>query len=231
MIGLGTVVNCAAILLGCAVGLILKKGFPEKWRETIMYGVALSVFLIGVQMAQKSQNVILVILSIVIGSVVGEALDLDGKMNRFGHWAEKKILGEKQGTATTFGQGFITATLIYCIGAMAIVGSLEDGLNGNHQILYTKAVLDGILSVILSANMGAGVGLSAVPVGLYQGGMTLLAFWLQNLLTPEIIAEISATGGVMIMSIGVVQAQLASIRLANQIPALLVVVILAQFFL
>ena len=197
MIGLGTVVNCAAILLGCAVGLILKKGFPEKWRETIMYGVALSVFLIGVQMAQKSQNVILVILSIVIGSVVGEALDLDGKMNRFGHWVEKKILGEKKGTAATFGQGFITATLIYCIGAMAIVGSLEDGLNGNHQILYTKAVLDGILSVILSANMGAGVGLSAVPVGLYQGGMTLLA----------------------------------SIRLANQIPALLVVVILAQFFL
>lgn len=231
MIGLGTVVNCAAILLGCAVGLILKKGFPEKWRETIMYGVALSVFLIGVQMAQKSQNVILVILSIVIGSVVGEALDLDGKMNRFGHWVEKKILGEKKGTATTFGQGFITATLIYCIGAMAIVGSLEDGLNGNHQILYTKAVLDGILSVILSANMGAGVGLSAVPVGLYQGGMTLLVFWLQNLLTPEIIAEISATGGIMIMSIGVVQAQLASIRLANQIPALLVVVILAQFFL
>lgn len=231
MIGLGTVVNCAAILLGCAVGLILKKGFPEKWRETIMYGVALSVFLIGVQMAQKSQNVILVILSIVIGSVVGEALDLDGKMNRFGHWVEKKILGEKKGTAATFGQGFITATLIYCIGAMAIVGSLEDGLNGNHQILYTKAVLDGILSVILSANMGAGVGLSAVPVGLYQGGMTLLVFWLQNLLTPEIIAEISATGGIMIMSIGVVQAQLASIRLANQIPALLVVVILAQFFL
>lgn len=96
MIGLGTVVNCAAILLGCAVGLILKKGFPEKWRETIMYGVALSVFLIGVQMAQKSQNVILVILSIVIGSVVGEALDLDGKINRFGHWAEKKILGRNR---------------------------------------------------------------------------------------------------------------------------------------
>lgn len=94
MIGLGTVVNCAAILLGCAVGLILKKGFPEKWRETIMYGVALSVFLIGVQMAQKSQNVILVILSIVIGSVVGEALD--GKMNRFGHWVEKRFWGRKR---------------------------------------------------------------------------------------------------------------------------------------
>lgn len=105
MIGLGTVVNCAAILLGCAVGLILKKGFPEKWRETIMYGVALSVFLIGVQMAQKSQNVILVILSIVIGSVVGEALDLDGKMNRFGHWVEKKDSGGEKGHCYDFWSG------------------------------------------------------------------------------------------------------------------------------
>ena len=231
MTGLGTAVNCAAILLGCAVGLVFKKGFPEKWRETITYGMALSIFLIGIQMAQKSQNLILIIISIVIGSMVGEALDLDGKLNRFGHWMEKKILGDPVGTATTFGQGFITATLLYCIGAMAIVGSLEDGLNDNYQILYTKAILDGIFSVILSATMGAGVALSALPVGLYQGGMTFLALWLQNLLTPDIIAEVSATGGILIMSIGAVQARVVSIRLANQLPALPAVAILAKLFL
>ena len=231
MTGLGTMVNCAAIIAGCAVGLILKKGFPEKWQETIMYGVALCIFLIGVEMAQKSQNVVLIIASVVTGSVIGEMLDLDGKLNRFGAWAERKILGEQQQTSGTFGRAFISASLLFCIGAMAIVGSIEDGLAGNHQILFAKATLDCILSVIFSANMGAGVALSALPVGLYQGSITLLASWMQSILTPEIIREVSATGGVLMMSIGIVQAKLARIRLANQIPALPVAVLLAKVFL
>ena len=231
MTGLGTMVNCAAIVAGCAVGLILKKGFPEKWQETIMYGVALSIFLIGVEMAQKSQNVVLVIASVVVGSVVGEMLDLDGKLNRFGAWAERKLLGDRQQVAGTFGRAFVSASLLFCIGAMAIVGSIEDGLTGNHQILFAKATLDCILSMIFATNMGAGVALSALPVGLYQGSITLLASWMQNLMTPEIIREVSATGGILMMAIGIVQARLAQIRLANQIPALPVAVLLAKLFL
>ncbi|HBX75296.1 MAG: DUF554 domain-containing protein [Acidaminococcaceae bacterium] len=230
MTGLGTLVNCAAILAGCAVGLILKKGFPEKWQETIMYGVALCIFLIGVQMAQKSQNVVLVIASVVIGSIIGEMLDIQTKLDTFGLWVEKKLLGDR-GTSGSFGKGFISASLIFCIGAMAIIGSIEDGLTGNHQILFAKAMLDGILSIIFGANMGAGVALSAVPVGLYQGTITLLASWMQNLLTPDIIQEVSATGGVLIMAIGIVQAKLLPIRLANQIPALPAAVLLAKLFL
>lgn len=231
MTGLGTLVNCAAILAGCAVGLILKKGFPEKWQETIMYGVALCIFLIGVEMAQKSQNVILVIASVVIGSVIGEMLDLNGKLNGFGAWVEKKLLGEQKQTSGSFGKAFISASLIFCIGAMAIVGSIEEGLTGNHQILFAKAMLDGILSLIFGANMGAGVALSAVPVGLYQGSITLLASWMQNLLTTEVIQEVSATGGILIMTIGLVQARLLQVRLANQIPALPIAVLLAKVFL
>jgi len=230
MTGTGTMVNCAAIIVGCAVGLILKKGFPEKWQETIMYGVALCIFLIGLEMAQKSQNVILVIASVVIGSVIGEMLDLDGKLNRFGAWVEKKLLGESQQSSGTFGKAFISASLIFCIGAMSIVGSIEDGLTGNHQILFAKAMLDCILSIIFGANMGAGVALSAVPVGLYQGAITLLASWMQDLLTPDVIREVSATGGILIMAIGIVQAKLLPIRLANQIPALFVAVLLAKLF-
>ena len=220
MTGLGTMVNCAAIVAGCAVGLILKKGFPEKWQETIMYGVALCIFLIGVEMA-----------SVVIGSIIGEMLEIQEKLNAFGAWVEKKLLGDRGQDAGSFGRGFISASLIFCIGAMAIVGSIEDGLTGNHQILFAKAMLDGILSIIFAANMGAGVGLSAVPVGLYQGSITMLASWMQNLLTPEIIREVSAAGGVLIMAIGVVQAKLLPIRLANQIPALPVAVLLAKLFL
>ena len=226
MTGLGTMVNCAAIIAGCAVGLILKKGFPEKWQETIMYGVALCIFLIGMEMAQKSQNIVLVIASVVIGSIIGEMLEIQEKLNAFGAWVEKKLLGDRGQTSGSFGRGFISASLIFCIGAMAIVGSIEDGLTGNRQILFAK-----ILSIIFAANMGAGVGLSAVPVGLYQGTITLLASWMQNLLTPEIIREVSAAGGVLIMAIGIVQARLLPIRLANQIPALPVAVVLAKLFL
>ena len=231
MTGLGTMVNCAAIIGGCAVGLILRKGFPEKWQETIMYGVALCIFLIGLEMAQKSQNVILVIASIVIGSIIGEMLDINGKLNRFGAWVEKKMLGNRTQTSGSFGKAFISASLVLCIGAMAIVGSIEEGLTGNHQILFAKAMLDCILSIIFGANMGAGVALSAVPVGLYQGSITLLAAWMQNLLTPDVIREVSATGGVLIMAIGIVQARLLPIRLANQIPALPVAILLVKIFM
>lgn len=231
MTGLGTMVNCAAIIGGCAVGLILRKGFPEKWQETIMYGVALCIFLIGLEMAQKSQNVILVIASIVIGSIIGEMLDINGKLNRFGAWVEKKMLGNRTQTSGSFGKAFISASLVFCIGAMAIVGSIEEGLTGNHQILFAKAMLDCILSIIFGANMGAGVALAAVPVGLYQGSITLLAAWMQNLLTPDVIREVSATGGVLIMAIGIVQARLLPIRLANQIPALPVAILLVKIFM
>ena len=231
MTGLGTMVNCAAIIGGCAVGLILRKGFPEKWQETIMYGVALCIFLIGLEMAQKSQNVILVIASIVIGSIIGEMLEINGKLNRFGAWVEKKMLGNRTQTSGSFGKAFISASLVFCIGAMAIVGSIEEGLTGNHQILFAKAMLDCILSIIFGANMGAGVALSAVPVGLYQGSITLLAAWMQNLLTPDVIREVSATGGVLIMAIGIVQARLLPIRLANQIPALPVAILLVKIFM
>ena len=231
MTGLGTMVNCAAIIGGCAVGLILRKGFPEKWQETIMYGVDLCIFLIGLEMAQKSQNVILVIASIVIGSIIGEMLDINGKLNRFGAWVEKKMLGNRTQTSGSFGKAFISASLVFCIGAMAIVGSIEEGLTGNHQILFAKAMLDCILSIIFGANMGAGVALSAVPVGLYQGSITLLAAWMQNLLTPDVIREVSATGGVLIMAIGIVQARLLPIRLANQIPALPVAILLVKIFM
>lgn len=231
MTGLGTMVNCAAIIGGCAVGLILRKGFPEKWQETIMYGVALCIFLIGLEMAQKSQNVILVIASIVIGSIIGEMLDINGKLNRFGALVEKKMLGNRTQTSGSFGKAFISASLVFCIGAMAIVGSIEEGLTGNHQILFAKAMLDCILSIIFGANMGAGVALSAVPVGLYQGSITLLAAWMQNLLTPDVIREVSATGGVLIMAIGIVQARLLPIRLANQIPALPVAILLVKIFM
>jgi len=231
MPGLGTIVNCAAILAGSLLGLILKRGFPEKWQQTIMQGIGICTFVIGLQMAQESKKIILVIISIAVGTVIGEALDLDGRLQRFGEAIQKKILGEKKSMGSTFGEAFVTASLIFCIGAMAILGSLEDGLRGNHEILFAKATLDGIMSVIFTAHLGVGTALSAVPVGLYQGSITLLAVFLQKILTPQIITEIAATGGILIMAIGINLAGLCKIRLANQIPALVVAFVLARYFL
>jgi uncharacterized membrane protein YqgA involved in biofilm formation len=231
MIGLGTIVNCLVIICGCFIGLVLKRGFPQKWQETIMQGIAICIFVIGLQMALKTNNIIFVIVSMVIGTIIGEAADIDAGLKRFGNWVEVKLVGKRNtGTTGAIGEGFIAASLIYCIGAMAIVGSIEDGLTGNHQILFAKSTLDGLTSIIFSANMGVGVGLSAISVLIYQGAITILAAHMQSLMTPAVMAEITATGGVMIMAISVNMLKLLQIRIANQLPALIVVFIVAHFF-
>jgi uncharacterized membrane protein YqgA involved in biofilm formation len=233
MIGLGTLVNVAAILGGSMLGLVLKRGFPKRWQETILQGVGLCILVIGLQMALQSKQIILVIVSIVLGTAVGEALDIDNYLTRFGNWVEAKVARHKQSStpAGSIGEGFIAASLIYCIGAMAIVGSIQDGLVGDHQILYAKSTLDGITAVIFTANLGIGVALSALSVLLYQGSLTILAVYMQSFMTPEIMTELTAAGGVLIMAIACNMIKIMTVRIANQIPALLVVVILAKIFL
>lgn len=223
----------AAILGGSMLGLVLKRGFPQKWQETILQGVGLCILVIGLQMALQSKQIILVIVSIVLGTAVGEALDIDNYLTRFGNWVEAKVARHKQSStpAGSIGEGFIAASLIYCIGAMAIVGSIQDGLVGDHQILFAKSTLDGITAVIFTANLGIGVALSALSVFLYQGSLTILAVYMQSFMTPEIMTELTAAGGVLIMAIACNMIKIMTVRIANQIPALLVVVILAKIFL
>lgn len=220
MIGLGTLVNAGAILAGAAAGLLLRRGLPEKWQESIMQGVALCIIVIGVQMAFKSENIMVVIFSLVLGAIVGEALDIDAKLQKFGDWVGKKIIcGRDAGAAKAIGEGFVAASLIYCVGAMAIIGSLEDGLKGDTTILFAKSTLDGIIAIILTANLGVGVALSAVSVLLYQGTLTVLAGVLEPILTTSILNEVTATGGVLIMSIGVNMLKVVQIRISNLLPA------------
>lgn len=232
MTGLGTIVNALAIVAGCTVGLFLKRGFPKKWQETIMQGITLCIFVIGCQMAFQSKNIIVVIVSIAIGTVIGEILDIDRKLQQFGNWVEVKMVGKRNtGTAGAIGEGFIAASLIYCIGAMAILGSIQDGLTGDHQILFAKSTLDGMTAIIFTANLGVGVGLSAVSVLIYQGLITILASHLQSFMTPELMAEITATGGILIMAIAANMSKVMQIRIANQIQALVIVVILVKCFM
>lgn len=191
-------------------------GISESYKNIIMQAMGLAVLLIGIKMALASQNTLIVVLSLAIGAVIGEALDLEGRLNRFGLLLTR-LVGTRFGDA---GKGFVTATLVYCIGAMAIVGSIQEGLTGDASILYAKSLIDGTVSVIFTASMGIGVMLAAVPVLLYQGAITLAAGVLQDFVTDPMMAEISGTGGVLIIAISLTMLQLLKIKLANLLPSL-----------
>ena len=222
----GTLVNTVAVLVGSGLGVLLKTGLAEKYKETVMQTLGLAVGIIGIKMALASENFIMVILSLVIGAIIGEYFTLNKKIDNLGQKLTAKC-GEKYGDV---GVGFVTASLIYCIGAMAIVGALQDGINGDAGILYAKALLDGISAIVFAATLGIGVSLSALSILVYQGSITLLAGVLQPLLIPAVITEITATGGVLIIAIALSMLNILKIRIANLLPSMLVVIFLAYLW-
>lgn len=219
----GTIVNCVMIALGGGLGLLLKSKISPKYQETIMQGLGLSVLLIGLTMAIKTQNVLIVTISMIIGAVIGELIDIDGKLNRAG----ERLSARFRSSGGMIGKAFVTTSLVYCIGAMAIIGALQDGLTGDASTLYAKAMLDGTAAVIFTATLGIGVILSIIPVFIYQGSITLLATWLAPLLTDAVICEVTAVGGLLIVGIGLSLLKICQIKIANLLPAVLVAGILA----
>lgn len=228
MIGLGTIVNAVGIFVGAVLGLIFKKGLPKKWQETMMSGIAICIIVIGVQMALKTNNIVIVIFSIVIGSILGEIIDIEAVMNRIGEVLGKRIAGSNKSVAAEIAAGFVNASVLFCSGAMAIVGSIQDGLLGDHATLFAKATLDALISLVLTANLGVGVALSALSVGVYQGAITMLAGFIGPYITDAMLAEITGSGGVMIMAIGTNMLHLTKIRIGNMIPAMLVAALIVR---
>ncbi len=218
---LGTIVNAAAIVAGGLAGMLLKGGIPEKINDTIMKGIGLCVILIGISSALEVENTIVVILAMVIGGVAGELIDIDKRLNNLGDRVETMLKG-KGGKVS---EGFVTATLVYCIGAMAVVGSLESGITGNHQTLFAKSVLDGVSSIVFASSLGIGVALSSISVFIYQGIITLAASSLQGVLVDSVINNMSAAGGLMIMAIGFNMLGITKIKIANLLPGILVPVL------
>jgi uncharacterized protein len=224
---LGTIVNALAIIGGSLVGFLLKGGIPTKINETIMKGLALCIMVIGISGAIKSQNMLVVICSIVIGSLIGEAIDIDAKLFKLGDAIENKL----QGKAGRISEGFVTASLVYCVGAMAIVGSLNSGLKGDHSILFTKAIIDGISAIMFTSTLGIGVALSAISVFIYQGIITIGSSYIQGILSQaSIITEISAVGSILIMGLGFNMLGLTKIKVANFLPAMIVPIIYFLIF-
>jgi uncharacterized membrane protein YqgA involved in biofilm formation len=217
----GTIVNSLSITAGALLGIVLKKGIKDDYKTTIMDGIGLTVIIIGIMGGVKSENIILVIASIVIGSLIGEIIGIEKKLDTLGQKLQKSFGGHD----SNFSKGFVTASLVYCVGAMAIVGSLESGIQGNHQTLFAKSILDGISAIIFSSTLGIGVAFSALPVFIYQGIITLLANSVKDLLTPEVINEMSAVGGILITAIGINILEIKKIKVGNMLPGIFIPII------
>ncbi|GHH98115.1 DUF554 domain-containing protein [Neobacillus kokaensis] len=220
---LGTLVNGVLIIVGTLLGRLLNR-IPEGMKTTVMYAIGLAVMVLGLQMGLKSDNFLIVIISLVFGAVIGEWMKLEDKLNDLGKWLESKVGSNGKGSIS---EGFVTATLIFVIGAMAIIGALDSGIRGDHDVLYTKAIIDGFTALILSSTLGIGVIFSAVPVLLYQGLIALFATqinqFVPKLLMEQFITEMTATGGIMIFAIGLNLIGLTKVKVANLLPGIMVV--------
>lgn len=216
---LGTIVNALAIIIGSLLGLLLNKGIPENYKNIVMSGVGLSVVLIGLKSALTSDSLMIVIFSVIIGAVIGEFFRIEEKLERLGNYLEQKV-ASKSSEQSSFARGFVTASLVFCVGSMAIVGSLESGLTGTHQTLFAKSVLDGVTSIIFASTLGLGVLFSSLAVFIYQGLITLLAGFLKGYLVTETISQMTSVGGLLILAIGFNMLKITAIRVGNLLPGI-----------
>lgn len=224
MILLGAIVNSAAILVCGAVGLFAGKLLSPRIQKAVTSALALLVMSVAIPGIDDSQKPLVPILSMILGVLIGELLDLDKAVNRFGDWLQRKTGGRGRIT-----EGFVTGTMVFVIGAMSIMGSLSSGLSGDHTILYSKSVLDGVSALIFASTMGVGVLLSAVPLFLWQGGIVLLASLLSPYLAADVVAEINTVGSLLIMAISLNMLGVTKIRVLNLVPAMLLPILLCRF--
>ncbi|MFZ5626102.1 MAG: DUF554 domain-containing protein [Bacillota bacterium] len=220
---MGTIINVLAIIAGTIIGIILGRSFKKDIADTIQQGLALAVLLIGAQMAAKETDTLIVIFALVIGGWLGSWLEIEEKLLAFGRWVENKMAAQGEGKVAA---AFMTASLIYCVGAMAIMGSLEEGLTGKYDTLLAKSLLDGVSAIIFASTMGWGVALSALSVGVYQGAITLLAGWIKGFLSQAVINGMTVTGGLLIAGIAFNILGYKPIRVGNLLPAIPIAAIL-----
>lgn len=223
---IGTAANALAIIAGGIIGLLFKNVIPEKISEALLKTTGLAVIGIGINLMLAGENFTLLIISMVLGTIIGELIDIEGKLNKFGEFIESKMKNKQNNIAL----GFVTCTLVYCVGSMAIVGSIQSGLTGNHEILFSKAVLDGITAVTFAATMGAGVVLSGISVLVYQGTITMLASLMQSVLSSVVVSEMTSIGGVIIMGIGLNFLLANRMRVGNLLPSIFIPIFYHLFF-
>lgn len=240
MAGLGTIINVAAILVGATAGILIKGGLSKRFEDTVTSAIGLCTIFIGISGAVsgmlkvagtglETQDTMVMIISLIVGALIGEWIDVEKRLETVGEWCKSKIPSH-DGGGSTFVEAFVSSSLIFCVGAMAIVGSLEDGLNHNYSILFAKAVMDGVMSIIFAASLGIGVYFSALPIAVYQGTITLLAGFIRPYLSDVVIGRMSFVGSILIFALGINLLFGKKMKIGNLLPAMFIPLAL-QFFL
>lgn len=224
---MGAIVDAIAVIIAGAIGLIIKEGIPVRVNERLIQAIALCIIAIGISGAIKGQETLVQIISMTLGTVIGEGFDLDQGIQRFSNFLQTKL--QKWPELAGIGEGFISASMLFCIGSMVIVGSLESGLTGNNTTLYAKAVIDGITALLLASSLGVGVIFGAFPVLIIEGGLTLFAGLLAPLLTPLVINEMIALGSIILIGLGLNMLEVTQLKIMNFVPAMLFPAILMLF--
>jgi uncharacterized protein len=240
---IATIVNAFAIIIGTLIGLFARKAFSERARDAVFNATGIISLVIGFSMAIRTEHVLALALSIIVGGLVGSAMDIEGAIYRLGEWLrikfEKRPGSPAPGSVATpeaapantgFAYGFLNASVLFCVGAMALVGSFKAGTEGDYDLILTKSVMDGVIAIMFTGAMGIGVGFSAISVLVYQGILTLGASWVKPYVTPVMIAELSAVGGGLVVMIGINLLGLKKIRTGDFLPALVIIVALSVLF-
>ncbi len=225
---LGTIVNAGAVIAGSLIGICLKKGLPRQLSDAVMTGVGLCVIYLGIDGCLEGNNPLIAVISIALGAILGTLLDLDGRLNSLGEHIENRF-NKKPGEKISFAGGFISSSLLFCVGAMAIVGALQSGLTGDNQTLYTKSLLDFISSIVFASSMGIGVLFSSVILFIYQGTITLLSEIIAPFLNDAAIAEMTCAGSILLIGLGLNLLGITKIKIMNYIPAIFLPIMLCLF--
>jgi uncharacterized protein len=222
---LGTIINVAAVIGGTTIGVLIQTRLPKRVIEIVFQVMGLFTLMLGFMMALKMQHFMIGIVSLVLGSIIGELIGLEKYMNRFSAWIKRKVKIKND----KFSDGFVTAFLLYCMGSLTILAAIEEGIKSDLDLMLMKSLMDGVSSVALASALGIGVGFSAIPLLIYQGGLTLLAGSVASFFTDPIINELSAVGGILLIGLGINILEIKKLRILNMIPALIIVVILTYY--
>jgi uncharacterized membrane protein YqgA involved in biofilm formation len=222
---LGTIVNSLAIVVGGFIGIFFKNVFPQRLTDALLKASGLAVIALGIKLSLVGEETTLLIMSVIIGTGIGELLKIEERLDNLGNFVQSKMKNKDSNITL----GFVTCTLLYCVGSMSILGAIQSGLTGNHEILFSKSLLDLIVSITMAVSMGFGVVLSAVSVLIYQGSITILAQYMQSLLSDAVVIEMTAIGGVLIMAIGLNFLEIKRIKVGNMLPAVFLPIIYFLF--
>ncbi|MFZ4724660.1 MAG: DUF554 domain-containing protein [Paludibacter sp.] len=223
---IGTIVNAAAVIVGGIIGLVFKKNMPERVKSIYFQAIGLFTIAIGISMVYTMEHILIVVSSLAIGSLLGEWWNLETGAERLSEFLKKKFrIGSEK-----FSEGLITAFLLYCIGSMTILGAIQEGTGGSSDLLFTKSLMDGFSSILLASAFGVGVIVSAIPLIIFQGGITLLAMYASSFFTPDIILGLTSVGGILLIGLGINILEIKKLRIMNMLPSLIVVALLLWLF-